>query len=140
MHSDDAAGMLVARKLENISPRSKKGIRSKVFFGHTAPENLTGQIKKFKPTHIIILDAVDMRKKPGEAYCVDFTQESGISFSTHRLPVKLLSDYLGQCLSCQVLLLGIQPKCLTFGQPISPEVKASCQKLAVLLGESLNLC
>ncbi len=138
LHGDDAAGMLVARQIKDFASCKKTSVKFKVFLGHTAPENLTGQIKKFKPTHIVILDAADMKKKPGEAYLVDFAEESGITFSTHRMPAKILSDYLCQSLACQAMLVGIQPKSIEFNKPVSREVQTVCKKLVACLREAVN--
>ncbi len=66
LKSDDAAGLLVAEELKKI-----KNPKLKVFFGSTAPENLTGEIIKYKPTHIIIVDSVDMDQKPGSILLID---------------------------------------------------------------------
>jgi hydrogenase 3 maturation protease len=59
---DDAAGIMVARRLKS-SCRKKSGIA--VFFGFSAPENLTGPIKKFAPERLIIVDAASFKSKPG---------------------------------------------------------------------------
>lgn len=62
LRADDAAGLLVAKQIRMSFPQSQ---RVKIFLGHTAPENLISQIKKFKPLHLIIIDALDMAKRPG---------------------------------------------------------------------------
>ena len=66
LRADDAAGLLVAKQIRMSFPQSQ---RVKIFLGHTAPENLISQIKKFKPLHLIIIDALDMAKRPGDRCC-----------------------------------------------------------------------
>ncbi|MDP3791729.1 MAG: hydrogenase maturation peptidase HycI [Candidatus Omnitrophota bacterium] len=120
--ADDAAGMLVA---ENIHKKSKNN-RLKVFLGATAPENLTGEIKRYKPTHLIVVDTADLKEKPGAVLLLE-TEDlgEGVSFSTHKLPAKVMMDYFIQSIKCRIIFIGIQPKNISFGKPASKEVKAS---------------
>lgn len=121
---DDAAGILVA---ENLSGK-KLPPRLKIFHGATAPENLTGEIIKFKPTHIIIVDTADIKEKPGTILLLNNEDlGAGISFSTHKLPAKVLMDYFIKSLKCQIFLIGIQPKTLKFASAISKEIRESAK-------------
>lgn len=125
---DDACGMLVAEKLKESCRSQHKKFR--VFFGATAPENLTGEIKKFKPSHVIIVDAADTGKKAGSITLIKPRQATGISFSTHQLPLSIMVEYLMQSVSCEVVIIGIQPKTTKFGSGISREVKKSVSYLS----------
>lgn len=130
LRSDDAAGFIVATELEKM-----KIPKLKVFFGSTAPENLTGEIIQYSPTHIIIVDAVDMSQEPGSSILINSEEINGISFSTHMLPVKMVLDYLLGSLKCEIMIIGIQPKILAFGQDISAEVKKSAKQLSRIIQE-----
>jgi hydrogenase 3 maturation protease len=126
---DDGVGTWIASQIESFAVKSKQGSRLKAFLGCTAPENVTGQIKRFKPTHIIIVDAGSFGENSGAIKLVSPEEIEGVSFSTHRLPLKFLSQYLIQSLGCTIIFFLIQPKSLDFGSPISPEVKRSARKL-----------
>jgi len=120
---DDIAGMLVAQNIENkikekAEATGKPIDNIKVLFGGTAPENITGDIKKFNPTHIIIIDSADFRKEPGFIGVIELDKIGGMSFCTHRLPLKVLADYLTKSLKCQIMLLAIQPKAMLFGDGV----------------------
>jgi hydrogenase 3 maturation protease len=125
LRSDDAAGFLVAEELKKI-----RNSKLKVFLGSTAPENLTGEIIKYKPTHIMIVDSVDMDQKPGSILLIDPQVVEGVSFSTHMLPVKMIVDYFLESLKCEIIIIGIQPKSLEFGEIVSEEVKKSTKQIA----------
>jgi hydrogenase 3 maturation protease len=125
LRSDDAAGLLVAEEIKKI-----KIPKLKVFFGSTAPENLTGEIIKYKPTHIIIVDCVDTDQKPGSILLINPQEVDGISFSTHMLPVKMIVDYFLESLKCEIIIIGIQPKSLEFGETVSEEVKKATKQIA----------
>jgi len=59
LRGDDAAGLLTAALLRRALARQQVGVKTLVVSGDTAPENVTGEIKKFRPTHLLILDAAD---------------------------------------------------------------------------------
>lgn len=130
---DDNAGIDVAEELK----KQVKAKNFRVFLGETAPENLTGQIKKFKPSHLVIIDAVFGRLEPGQFCLIDIKQTGGESFSTHRLPLKIVCDYLTGCIDCQITVIGLQPKQLEFGSGLSKEVKASVKKITEILKHSI---
>lgn len=122
--ADDAAGILVAKALEK-----HQGRKLKVFLGYSAPENLTGEIIKFKPSHIVIVDSADFKKEAGYTAIIDLKDIGGTSFSTHRLPTKIIADYLVQSCGAKIVIIGIQPKTLDFGRPPSMLIKKVVRKL-----------
>ena len=133
LRADDAAGLIVAEELKKI-----KNLKLKVFLGSTAPENFTGEIIKFKPTHILIVDSVDTDQKPGFILLINPDEVGGVSFSTHMLPVKMMVDYLLASLECEIIIIGIQPKVLLFGETISKEVKKSTKQISGVIKQILQ--
>lgn len=137
IRSDDAVGIFIASQLQAYIKKNKiKAL--KVFLGQTAPENFTGVIKKFNPTHLIILDAIDFKKKPGTIGIVGARSEKGVSFSTHRMPIKFLTDYLYQSIACQSIIIGIQPQSLNFCANLTPQIHKSAKILSAAIIESLK--
>lgn len=133
LRNDDAAGPLVAKELKKI-----RNSKLKVFLGSTAPENLTGEIIKYRPTHIIIVDSVDMDQRPGSILLIDPRIVDGVSFSTHMLPVKMIVDYFLESLKCEIIIIGIQPKSLEFGETVSNEVRKSAKQIADVIRQILQ--
>lgn len=126
---DDAAGLLVAQKLEKkLTGNEIPSV--KIFFGNTAPENLTGEIKEFKPSHIIIVDSAESGLEPGTIQFIDHNTVKGISFSTHKLPLKMMIDYFCNFFPCKIFIIGIQPANLDFGSPVSKEVKKTINEIS----------
>ena len=128
---DDVAGVLVAKSLA----AKIKNRKFKVFLGETAPENLTGEIKKFKPTHLLIIDAADIGRKAGSVTMLCAKDIAGATFSTHRLPVKLIADYLSCSISCDIIILGIHPESFVFGKLPSQKIKKAARELSQILKE-----
>jgi len=125
MRGDDIVGLLVLEEL-------KKDPHPKVILieGGTAPENFTGQIKKAKPTHLIIVDAADLRQAPGTIEVIDPERIGGYSFSTHALPLKIMVDFILADWKCEVMVIAIQPQSLEFGRPVDPAVAEAAHLIA----------
>ncbi|AKL97421.1 hydrogenase 3 maturation endopeptidase HyCI [Endomicrobium proavitum] len=134
LRADDAAGIECAKELlKNKLPENFK-----VLLGFTAPENLTGEIRKAKPTHLIICDAANSGLSAGKTSVIETESIDGAAFSTHMMPMNVFINYISQSSPLKTLILGIQPKTLDFGAEISKEVKKSAQNLAVVILETLS--
>jgi len=131
---DDVAGLLVIQQIKK--KKTKRVV--KIFEGATAPENLTGEIIKFKPDHIVIIDSADFCKTPGTVKILDSDQIEGVSFSTHQLPLKMMVTYLEQSCGCEVTVIGIQPKKLDFDAPVSKQVEKAVKDFSKSISEILG--
>ncbi len=70
LRCDDAAGSLVARGLHDLQ-QAVNGSRPLVYEtlvidAGEAPENITGNLRTFKPGLILFIDAAEMGKAPGD--------------------------------------------------------------------------
>ena len=137
LRGDDAAGVLAAQRLARGRNSSRK-VALGIFIGWTAPENLTGEIKRFKPTHLIIIDAIDAGQKPGTILFLEPEVVGGASFSTHTLPARILADYLTSSTRCKVLIVGIQPRNVAFGTSASKTVRGSALYVANAIRRALR--
>lgn len=134
---DDRAGLVVAGLLEKKIPRNALK-RARIFLGGTAPENLTGQIRRFKPTHLVIIDCADFGGEPGAVGVFEPRQDEGISFSTHRLPLGVLASYLEKTVPCRTVFVAIQAKRVAFSPKLSACVRRTAERLAALLADLLG--
>ncbi len=134
LRSDDAAGMHVAKILGETARDS--GVL--VIQGSTAPENFTGVIKRYRPDKLFLVDAAMMGSPPGEIGVVPAGDIGGISFSTHMLPLPILLNYLKLEIGCEVVFIGIQPKCTDQGLSMCGEVKSAAELLAAEFQRALS--
>jgi hydrogenase 3 maturation protease len=130
LRGDDVAGLLTAQQIEKAITKQTTSFDVRVFIGETAPENLTGEIKKFQPTHLIIIDAAELNKEPGYIEVMAPETIGGTSFCTHSLPLKIIIGYMLESFKFQAIIIGIQPKMLTFGAQPTKEVVAASEHLA----------
>ncbi len=81
-----------------------------------APENFTGAVRAFAPSHVLVLDAASAGFPPGTVFPVDPSAVPDEDVSTHRTPLSTLADYLERTVGCRVLVLGIEPKAFSPGR------------------------
>ncbi|MCD6154891.1 MAG: hydrogenase maturation peptidase HycI [Candidatus Verstraetearchaeota archaeon] len=135
LRSDDAAGAKVAELLE-------KKVNCKdvtVINCMETPENFLGKIEEISPTHIVIIDAVEMNAEPGGVGV--FGEEEIDDYppiSTHRIPLSIMAAYIKKTVGAKLMIIGIQPKRIEFGEEISPEVKETIELLAEMLAVMLK--
>jgi len=134
IRGDDAFGVVVAEKLKNRI-RSDRVV---ILNCGEVPESYLGRIIDENPTHVIFIDAVDFGGKPGEIVIADPEGTLGESFSTHRLPLKLLVGYLKQNVNAKFILIGCQPKHLGLFVEMSDEIRRSAEKLVEILAQELS--
>lgn len=123
----------MAEQLLKNPPKLPASRKFKVFIGATAPENLTGAIRKFKPDHVILVDAADFKKKPGTSRLIGPGEAQGTCFCTHQLPLQIMADYIQQTMDAKVTIIGIQVKTLSFGNPLEKAVEKAALELASLI-------
>ncbi|MCI4445662.1 MAG: hydrogenase maturation protease [Candidatus Aminicenantes bacterium] len=128
LEADDAAGLYVSSLLDSKLSRYQKS-RLKVLRAYEIIDIYLKKIKRIRPTHLLIVDAVDLKKKPGTIMIERLDKEQ-------RRKKKIggeFSDFLEKLSSetaCKIYIIGIQPERLDFGHPITPVIKESCRLLA----------
>ncbi len=133
--SDDRLGVALARSLAK-KLAEEPDIR--IVSGGEAPENFTGVIRAFLPSHVILLDAVDHGLAPGTAFLADEQSIAVGDMTSHHLPLKLLIRFLGASIPCQVILVGVQPQNLLPGNRLSAPVKKTLPLLSEFLACALK--
>ncbi len=137
LRADDAVGMLIAEQLLEEFPRDIYP-RLLVCPGETAPENYSGCIRFFKPTHILVIDAADLGLAPGEIVEIPAEAVGGPAFLSHMLPLKVMINYLADGTSAKSALLGIQYQSMQFDGAVTPEVLQASVTLTDALRRAIH--
>jgi len=132
LRGDDGVGPYISEKLSHFNSESFLSIN-----GDLVPENFTQDLRKFQPDNIIIIDAAFMRKSAGDIEIVRINEVTGISFSSHSMPLSVLGRYLSQEIGANIYILGIQPINIDFGSEISQEVKETADKIFEMIKEGI---
>ena len=133
MRADDGVGpkiieLLQERHLENVL----------LINAETMPEAFTGKVEKYKPTHVMLIDAANFRGQVGEARLITGAQIGGQALSTHSLPLTLFISYIEKSMDVTVILLGIQPKTIDFDMRMSREIEDAAVSVADTLYQVLS--
>jgi hydrogenase 3 maturation protease len=117
LRRDDGLGVEFVKRLYGKIPRNVLPLDC-----GTVPETYVGPIRRFRPSHILMVDAADLGSEVGSIKLATPEEIVGLALSTHALPLKVFADYLKAETSASIALLAIQPKNTNFGETISPEV------------------
>lgn len=101
----------------------------------SVPENHTQEIRKLKPSHIIIVDAVEFDAKAGSIITISKNQIDTFNFSTHSMPISFIINYIEETIGSKILTIGIQPKEMNIINTISDEVKSSANDLTDIIAK-----
>lgn len=129
LYGDDAAGVLVARRLQAIINRGDV----LVLDAGGVPENCTGALRRFEPDTVLLVDAALMNAEPGTIRCLSWQEVVGLDASTHTFPLHMLAKYLSDELNSAVWLVVIQPARCDFDTPPSLPVETAVNSLVQFL-------
>jgi hydrogenase 3 maturation protease len=118
LRGDDAAGLLVARALRPYASDCFLVVEAE-----HAPENYTAPVRRFAPQLVLLVDAAELHAPPGTIRWLEWAETTGLSASTHTMPLYLLARYLAMEGNCVVGLIGIQPADTGLNMPVSAGVE-----------------
>lgn len=131
LRSDDGVGPYLAQK---IHPKD----HYLIFDAGEKPENIFEDVIKAKPDKTVLIDAADFGGENGELKIIPLSQLSDIIFSTHIFPLKAIAEIIINNTNTKFHFLGIQPKNTHLGEKLSPEVKASADKIIKFINNQGN--
>ena len=133
MMGDDAAGSLAARELLRKLKIQDSKFKISIIETGTTPENFTGQIQRFGPDLVLVIDAADMEKPVGEIAFLDPAAMHSMMHSTHTMPLSFLAGYIGKVTGAKVIALGIQAGQINLDVPMNRTVAESVKQLVQFL-------
>lgn len=141
LRGDDAAGVVVARELQAIVGATLAGrpvgqaqdLPLRIIDAGAAPEAFTGQLRRFAPNLVIMIDAAQLDQPPGAIHAIEWQDALGLSASTHTLPLSVIAQYLISELGCDIIIIGIQPAANEFDTPLSPQVRRAADEVIASL-------
>jgi hydrogenase 3 maturation protease len=125
-HADDAAGPAVVSRVSGL-------VAVRCIDAGDAPERHLGEAIAGGADAIVLLDAVDFGGEPGEIAVLTAAELPDRLSTTHTSSLRLLMRYLATESDADVLLVGIQPAQIIFGQPMTEAVRAAVDAIAALL-------
>jgi hydrogenase 3 maturation protease len=118
LRGDDYIGSFILRELKrstNMMP-----VNVQLVNAEDSVESVITKLVELKPKHVIFIDACEMNMKPGEIRLIPVAATEYPFFTTHGIPLKLLSEQLLP--ESESWILAVQPKQVQFSDNPSPEV------------------
>ena len=140
MRGDDGVGPAVVAKCRELCGHSEG--RLVLIDAGESPEAHLDEVRGLGPDVVVIVDAVDFGGRPGEVALFDLVRDGSSRAmslpSTHRLPLGLLASYIRKETGAEVVLVGVQPRSIEFGEGMSEEAGRAAEAVArALVGGDL---
>ncbi len=132
LRGDDGVGVEIVNQLTNKVPECVKLINCEM-----VPENFLSEIEAYQPTHMLIIDAAELKAKSGETRLILPEKMVGTAFSTHIIPLLFLAGIINEVVKSKILVLGIQPYSTGFGEELSPELQMATKKIVEGISKAL---
>ena len=130
IRGDEAAPLKIIDRLEEENLNSVYPLRAE-----TRPENFTENIRRFNPTHMLILHASSWGGKPGETMFVPMEEHK--EKSIHESPLTSLIHYLEPILNMKTKLLYIEPRIRRFGE-LTPDLEKAVSEISDAILSSIK--
>ncbi len=127
--SDDAVGVKIIQKLQ-----CKTSPKISLLECETVPESFIDEITELKPTHVLLVDAAMMGRKPGEVRLFNMDNIANSQpTSTHMLPIPVFCELISTLTGAKIALILIEPKSTEMGEDLTPEVQNSVEEVVQVL-------
>jgi hydrogenase maturation protease len=122
LKQDDGSGVYISRKIKKRKNIDALTVEASI-------ENYIGKINSMKPDILILIDCININKPPGTALLLPVENIKDITFNTHNISLKNISDFF----DAEVFVLGIQPVSVAFGENISYLVRSVSDEIINLI-------
>lgn len=128
LRGNDVLGLLVIDELESMCLEGVLLLKTE-----TSPESFVNDICDYNPAHIIIIDAANLGKVPGESEIIQPCVIRGSMTSTHSIPLTVFVELLKNKLKVKIIIIGIQPDNVDFGTEITKECREGARRVAEII-------
>ncbi|NDJ51519.1 MAG: hydrogenase maturation peptidase HycI [Chloroflexi bacterium] len=134
LHGDDGVGPYIAQSLKRRFADSNL----LAIDGGSAPENITGALRRFEPDWVLLIDAAHLGGTAGDVQHLSIDAIQELSGSTHALSLATFAAYLMSELGCEVSLLGVQPLAMDLCEPLTEPVQRAADEVIKALLETFR--
>jgi len=122
LKSDDGIGVYIAQGIQERD-------HIKALVAGVSIENYIGKINRIPHDILILVDALDFRQKPGSYRLLTPDKIMDYTAATHNISFSKLHGFF----KSPVLILGIQPQSVSFGESIAEPVKKTADSILKLI-------
>jgi hydrogenase maturation protease len=121
---DDGAGVYICNKIYQRGNISSLSVEVSI-------ENYIGKINSLNPDILVIIDCVDIGGPPGNIRLMPVSDIMDMTFNTHNISLNRISEFF----RAEVMILGIQPESVDFGENISYLVMSISNEIINLIND-----
>ncbi len=129
LRSDDGVGPVIASRLSEMPGIWIKDAGNR-------PERAMDWVLEMRPSMVVFIDASDFGGVAGEIRELHSENLSDSTFSTHRIPLPLIAEWIASEAGAECRYIGIQPLSMALGEGLSPEVELAAARIVRALGEN----
>jgi hydrogenase 3 maturation protease len=124
---DDGVGVYISRNIKETKRILSLTVEVSI-------ENYIGKINSLSPDILVLIDCVELSGKPGTWDLLPVEKIQDITFNTHNISLKRLSDFF----EAPTYILGIQPENVNFGENISYLVLEVANEIIQLINKEVK--
>ena len=125
LKKDDGVGVYISQSLEQNALVNALTVEVSI-------ENYIGKINSLAPEKLILIDCVDFEREPGYYKLSDLSAVRDFTTNTHNVSLGKLKDLF---VSRDIMILGIQPAEICFGQGLTAAVEAAANEILSMLNQ-----
>ncbi len=122
LRSDDGVGPYIAREASGLPGLLLRDAGDR-------PERALDWALEERPDRVVFIDAADFGGLPGEVRLLPATCLEASTFSTHRLPLPAIMDWISQETGAECLCVGIQLGSAALGESLTAPVQGAAERL-----------
>jgi hydrogenase 3 maturation protease len=134
IRGDDGVGLAIASELRHsLGARPARGFR--IHQNTLSPERLLSKLAA-SPGRIVIFDAVEASRAPGDIVCCKLSDSRYGYFATHNIPLRLIPGLESR--ADDIYLVGVQPLTVEVGEGLSDVVKGSAARIVAAVTDAVG--
>jgi hydrogenase maturation protease len=134
IRGDDGVGLAIASELrQTLGPRPSGRLR--IHGEARSPERILAKIAS-SAGRIVIFDAVEASRAPGDIVCCRLSESKYGYFATHNIPLRLIPGLESR--ADDTYLVGVQPLSLEVGEGLSPVVRDSAARIVAAVTDAVG--
>jgi hydrogenase maturation protease len=133
LRGDDGFGPEVISELRTRLGESPPGLR--IHQVSATPERLLSKLAS-RAERILVFDAVEAEKSPGEIVCSKLSDTKYGYFATHNIPLRLVPGLADR--EEDFYIVGVQPESLEVGEGLTPRVRASVREIVAVIANEVE--
>ena len=131
LRGDDYVGSYVIKEFKQLD----KPENVLIFDAEDSVESIITKAAEARPKHVIFVDSCEMNASPGQIHLISVAETDYPFFTTHGIPLKLLS---GRILpESEAWMLAVQPKQVEFSESMSFEISEAGNSISQFISRIL---